>query len=138
MKLNVIQQPDEQLIQFLSKQIVDFNMANWEVTERLPLAVTATDDNDQIVGGASGITFGNWLLLERLWVSDVNRGNGTGVKLLKSIEQAAIERGCSSCLLDTLNFQAKPFYEKYGYKVEWVQPDYPKTGCKYFMTKALR
>lgn len=41
------------------------------------------------------------------------------------------------CLLDTLNFQAMPFYQKYGYETQWVQQGYPKTGCKYFMAKKL-
>lgn len=112
-------------------------MARWEVTERLPIAVTITSDDGCILGGASGRTFGNWLLLERLWVDEAQRGNQLGVTLLTQIENAAQARGCTMCLLDTLNFQAKPFYEKYGYQVEWIQSDYPKTGCKYFMTKQL-
>jgi hypothetical protein len=41
-------------------------------------------------------------------------------------------------LLDTLEFQAKPFYQHHGYQVQWVQQDYPFAGgAKYFMTKTL-
>jgi ribosomal protein S18 acetylase RimI-like enzyme len=40
-------------------------------------------------------------------------------------------------MLETLNFQAKPFYEKFGYQVVWTQENYPKTGCQYFMVKQL-
>ena len=40
--------------------------------------------------------------------------------------QAAIKRGCKFALLDTLNFQAKPFYEKFGYKLQWAQENYPR------------
>lgn len=41
-------------------------------------------------------------------------------------------------LLDTLEFQAKPFYQRHGYHIEWVQQDYPFAGgSKYYMTKTL-
>jgi ribosomal protein S18 acetylase RimI-like enzyme len=70
-------------------------------------------------------------------MSDELRGQNIGSQILKEIEQAAKKRGCTQCLLDTLNFQAMPFYEKHGYQTQWVQQGYPKTGCKYYMLKAL-
>jgi ribosomal protein S18 acetylase RimI-like enzyme len=60
-----------------------------------------------------------------------------GVKILAQLETAAVARGCTLSMLDTLNFQAMPFYEKQGYQTKWVQENYPKTGCKYFMVKEL-
>ena len=53
------------------------------------------------------------------------------------LESAAVGRGCQYSLLDTLNFQAAPFYQKFRYEKKWVQENYPKTGCKYFMVKHL-
>ncbi len=60
-----------------------------------------------------------------------------GTKILLMLEETAIKRGCKFVLLDTLNFQARPFYEKHGYEVKWTQQNYPKDGCKYFMVKEL-
>ncbi|MEW9798604.1 GNAT family N-acetyltransferase [Alteromonas sp. CYL-A6] len=137
MKIELHDDPDPALIDFLSQRIVEFNMANWEVTERLPLAVTMKDDNGNVLAGASGRTFGDWLLLERLWVDESLRGQHIGSRLLNEIERVARQRGCTKCLLDTLNFQARPFYEKHGYDVQWAQQGYPRTGCKYFMVKTL-
>ncbi|MFQ3210090.1 MAG: ribosomal protein S18 acetylase RimI-like enzyme, partial [Colwellia sp.] len=82
-------------------------------------------------------TFGDWLLINTLWVSNELRGQDIGSNILKEIEFAAKQRGCVKCLLDTLNFQAMPFYEKHGYQTQWIQKNYPRTGCKYFMLKEL-
>lgn len=137
MKIEVLQNPDTQLIDYLDKQIADFNWSNWEVQERKPLAVQIKNEHGEVIAGAAGRTFGNWLQLSTLWVSEELRGKAMGSQILKSFEDAGKKRGCTTCLLDTLNFQAMPFYKKHGYKTQWVQQNYPKTGCKYFMTKTL-
>ncbi|WP_293751086.1 GNAT family N-acetyltransferase [uncultured Paraglaciecola sp.] len=137
MNIEVLENPEQDLIEYLDKKIADFNWANWEVSERTPLAVQIKNAQGEVVAGAAGRTFGDWLLLNTLWVSDELRGQNIGSQILKEIEQAAKKRGCTQCLLDTLNFQAMPFYEKHGYQTQWVQQGYPKTGCKYYMLKAL-
>jgi len=136
-KIDVIDEPTPELTQFLDERIAEFNWAHWEVNERLPIAVQIKDNDGNIIAGAAGRTFGNWLMLSTLWVSEVLREQNIGSKILSAIEQAAITRGCSMCLLDTLNFQAMPFYKKHGYTIQWQQESYPKTGCRYYMTKAL-
>jgi len=137
MNIEILEQPQQSLIDFLDQKIAEYNWKNWEVNERLPLAVQIKDDSDHIIAGAAARTFGNWLLLNTLWVAEDHRGKDLGSKILKAIERAGIERGCIQCLLDTLNFQAMPFYQKYGYKTQWIQENYPQTGCKYFMVKQL-
>jgi len=137
MKIEVIDNPDQTLVDFLSNKISEFNWARWEVKERLPLAIQITDDKGDVIAGAAARTFGDWLLLDTLWVSEALRGQDMGSKILKQLEASAKSRGCKKCLLDTLDIQARPFYEKHGYNVEWTQEGYPKTGCKYFMVKVL-
>jgi len=137
MKIEVIENPEQALIDFLDKQIADFNWANWEVSKRLPLAVQVKNDQGEVVAGAAARSFGDWLLIDTLWVSEELRGQDVGSKILTELEMAGKKRGCKKCLLDTLNFQAMPFYQKYGYETQWVQEGYPKTGCKYFMVKSL-
>lgn len=137
MKLTLLEQPEDSFIQLLSNKISEFNWQHWDVTERLPIAVKVADDEQNIIAGASGRTFGRWLLLERLWVDQNYRGQQLGLKLLSAIEQAAINRGCAEVMLDTLEFQAKDFYLKQGYQVQWTMENYPKTGKRYYMTKQL-
>lgn len=137
MKIELLEDPDKEFASFLSKKLVEFNWQHWKDVERKTLAVKITENNE-VIGGASGQSFGNWLMLERLWVSEGYRGKNIGHKLLTTFEKQGVERGCRMCLLDTLDFQAKPFYEKNGYKVQWIQEQYPKAGSKYFMVKTLR
>ena len=137
MNIEIIDNPDQDLVSFLSNKISEFNWLNWEVQERLPLAAQLTNDRGEVIAGAAARTFGDWLLLDTLWVSDDLRGQNVGSQILNEIERVAKLRGCKKCLLDTLNFQAKPFYEKHGYEVQWTQEGYPKEGCKYFMVKNL-
>ncbi len=137
MNIEVLDNPEQKIIDYLDQKIADFNWANWEVSERIPLAVQIRNEQNEIIAGAAGRTFGDWLLLNTLWVSDELRGQSIGSEILKQIEQSSKQRGCKKCLLDTLNFQAMPFYEKHGYNIQWIQEGYPKTGCKYFMMKEL-
>jgi GNAT superfamily N-acetyltransferase len=137
MNIEILENPEQQLIDYLDKKIDDFNWANWEVSERIPLAVQIKNDHGEVIAGAAARSFGDWLLLDTLWVSDELRGQNIGRKILKEIEATGKKRGCTKCLLDTLNFQAMPFYQKHGYTTQWVQQGYPKTGCKYFMVKEL-
>lgn len=135
MELEVLQNPGKELVDFLDRKIVEFNWKNWEIKERIPLAVQMKSDDGRVLAGAAGRSFGYWFLLDSLWVSDELRGKRIGSELLSKIEHAATERGCTRCFLETLNFQAMPFYEKHGYQTQWVQRDYPYTGCQYFMVK---
>ncbi len=141
MNIEQLDDPDQELIDFLSNKIAEFNWQHWKehenIHQRNPLALQIKNDEGEVIAGAAARTFGDWLLLDTLWVSDVLRGQNIGSKLLAQLETVAKQRGCKRCLLDTLNYQARPFYEKKGYQVQWVQAGYPKTGCKYFMVKEL-
>jgi GNAT superfamily N-acetyltransferase len=137
MTIEVVENPDQSLLDFFTNKIAEYNWQNWEVSERKPLAVQMKNEQGKVIAGATARSFGDWLLLDYLWVSEELRGQNIGSKLLAKIEATGKSRGCVKCLLDTLDFQAKPFYERHGYKVEWTQEGYPKTGCKYFMVKAL-
>ncbi|MFA0813976.1 GNAT family N-acetyltransferase [Microbulbifer epialgicus] len=121
----------------MDKKIDEFNWKNWEVKERHPLAVQLKNKSGEVIAGAAARSFGDWLLLDTLWVSEELRGQNIGRQLLSKIESSGKQCGCKRCLLDTLNFQAMPFYKNQGYEVKWVQEGYPKDGCKYFMVKEL-
>jgi GNAT superfamily N-acetyltransferase len=137
MKITVVDQPSKQLLAEIEHKIEEFNLEHWEVKERRPIAIEVRDEQNNLIAGATARTFGYWLLIDNIWVSGNIRGKNIGSRVLSELEKAAIDRGCKFALLDTLNFQAKPFYEKFGYKVQWVQEKYPKEGCKFFMVKQL-
>ncbi len=138
MKIEIINELDKEFVKYINDQLDKFNFVRWEVKEVKPLAIKVTDDNGKVIAGSASRSFGYWLLLDSLWVSEVMRGQDLGTKILVQTEAAAKARGCRYVLLDTLNFQARPFYEKHGYKVQWTQNNYPnENGCKYFMVKEI-
>ncbi len=122
----------------LAKQkIAEFNALHWDASKRQQLGLKLENAQGELIAALAGRTFGYWFYLESLWLDDTVRGKGIGSQLLAEAERIAKDRGCRFVILDTLDFQAKPFYQRHGYQVQWTQPDYPFTGCKHFMTKRL-
>jgi GNAT superfamily N-acetyltransferase len=94
-------------------------------------------DDGEILGGALGNTWGLWLYVSDVWVDPAMRGKGYATKLMTAIEQLAAERGCVNSYLDTFSFQARPLYEKLGYKVFGTLENHPKGHSHYFLKKTL-
>jgi len=102
-----------------------------------PIAVLARDRQAALVAGAVGTTNWNWLHVALLWVSEPCRHTGLGSRLMAEIERAAAERGCTHAHLDTFSYQARPFYERHGYRVFGVLENYPPGHQRFFMEKTL-
>ena len=96
------------------------------------------DPLNKVVGGITGEVFGGWVYISLLWVDEALRNQGYGSRLLSTLEQEAIKLNCGNAHLDTYCFEARPFYEKAGYKVFGVLKDYPKGYSKFFMWKILK
>ena len=101
------------------------------------LLVTVRDEQGTAVGGLVGATYLGWLQIQAVWLPDALRGRGYGTQLMAIAEQEAIRRGCPRVYLETLSFQALPFYEKLGYTVFSRLPDFPVGGARYALTKSL-
>jgi GNAT superfamily N-acetyltransferase len=94
-------------------------------------------DGGEVVGGLLGATYLGWLQVQAFWVPEAMRGAGLGRSLLALAEAEAVRRGCPRVFLETLSFQALPFYEKCGYKVFSTLADFPPGGARYALTKEL-
>jgi GNAT superfamily N-acetyltransferase len=114
-----------------------FNAPHMTHEEPSPFNVVLRDDQGAIVGGCMCETRWQWLFVDRIWVSQNHRGAGFGSALLEAAEDAARARGCTRAYLDTLSFQAKPFYEKLGWQLFGTQHDYPPGLTRYFLQKDL-
>ena len=102
-----------------------------------PIAVFARNKDDELVGGILGYLNWRWLHVSLLWVGADQRGKGLGSKLLTRLEAVAVERGCRHAHLDTLGFQARPFYEAHGYEMFAALDDYPREHQRVFLKKDL-
>jgi len=100
--------------------------------------VIAKDNKGDVLGGIRANGYWNYCIVELLWLSKETRGEGLGTRLMAAAENFAIEKGFSYIRTETLSFQAKPFYEKLGYKVFGELPDYPKGHTTYCLVKELK
>ncbi len=87
------------------------------------------------LGGLTGWTEYDWLFVSTLYLPEHLRGQGHGRELMARAEVFAQTRGCVGIWLDTFSFQARPFYERLGYKVFGTIDDHPIGGARYFMQK---
>jgi GNAT superfamily N-acetyltransferase len=92
---------------------------------------------ERIVGGLTGATVWGWLEVKLLWVSEHHRGRGYGTRLLRTAEDEARRRGCHHAVLDTVDFQARGFYEALGYRTFASLADFPRGHSRIFFEKTL-
>ena len=102
-----------------------------------PLNLFIRREDGSIAGGLLGDVYWGWLHINILWVDEGLRRQGYGERLLKRAEEEALQKGCRAVHLDTMSFQAKPFYEKFGYAVFGVLDDLPLGHQRIYMTKKL-
>jgi GNAT superfamily N-acetyltransferase len=79
------------------------------------LAVFARNTAGKIIGGATGFTVWQSLVLEMVWVDEAHRGKGLAKNLVERSEHEAVKRGCDVAYLWTAKFQAPGLYPKLGY-----------------------
>ena len=102
-----------------------------------PVAFFVKTDEGEILGGLLGQIWAQWLSIATLAVREPFRGRGYGTKLLARAEGYALESGCTNAWLSTFSFQARPFYERLGYRLFGTLEDCPKGHSLFFMTKRL-
>jgi GNAT superfamily N-acetyltransferase len=136
MEFNLIENPDSTAVNEIRDRLRAYNMQFWEVTDKLQYSLTVSEDGC-LTGGLIFSIFGQWLELEFLWVDQPIRGRNIGATLLDKAETFAKQCGCAYVSVNTMSFQAKPFYEKHGYVLMYTQKNYPKTSCRYYLEKIL-
>jgi GNAT superfamily N-acetyltransferase len=117
--------------------VSNYNVALTGHTEWFPVAFFLKDENGEVLGGLLGDIWAAWLHVKTLAVVAPARGHGFGKELMKRAELYAVERGCTNAFLDTFSFQARPFYEKLGYRVFGMLENHPAGHQHYFMAKQL-
>jgi GNAT superfamily N-acetyltransferase len=122
---------------FVRDGLALFNVAVTGDSYYSPLAIFLKDERGAVLGGALGHIWGGWLDLDTLWVAEPFRMQGYGAKLLRAAEDEARTQGCHGVFLTTFSFQARPFYEKFGYEVVADVADYPKGHTHHILKKKL-
>ena len=114
-----------------------YNRSKREEAESEPLNLYVEDEKGNLLAGLVAETFGNWLEIEYLFVTEELRGQGIGSKLLEQAENEAKKRNCQFAFVNTYQFQAPDFYKRHGYKEVFTLQDYPYTGKRFYYQKDL-
>jgi len=99
--------------------------------------VMARDIAGVLQGGIRATCYWNTLHLELLWLSEDARGSGVGRKLIDQAEAFAVENNCENAFVETTSWQAKPFYEKNGYRLMATLHNRPKGHSTHYLSKLL-
>ena len=138
MNYTVTDDPKSEDIKEVIDGLVEFNEPFIKEVKAIDVACYSHSDDGVKTGGIVGQLWGNWLTIKCLWVSKEHRGKGVGCDLLSKLEKYALDKGCVCALLDTYSFQAKPFYEKYGYECRMTLENNPISTQRHYMAKMLR
>ena len=96
----------------------------------------AVYENDTYLGGATASIFGNTLHLSLLAVKKSARKQGIGTLLMNYIEKEAQNYHCTYITVNTQDYQARQFYERFGFSVFGEIKDTPFEGTtKYYLKK---
>ena len=136
MKLR-LENTDSKKTHELGNLIRSYNQSKREPSKSEPLNIYVEDEQGNLLAGMSAETFGNWLEIEYLYVSEALRGQGLGSDILQRAEEEARDRKCKYSFVDTFHFQAPDFYKKHGYEEVFRLKEYPYTGERYYYTKEL-
>jgi GNAT superfamily N-acetyltransferase len=116
-RLRIETEPANADVKFLLDSLYRYNVERTGRDDGQLLAILLRDEMDRIVAGLYGWTWGGWLKIDYLWVSQEERRQGRGRQLLAAAEAEARKRGCSHATLNTFSFQAPDFYPKFGYRI---------------------
>ena len=137
MNLRITDDGDERDIHEIHEMLKEYNLSRREASKNVPVGIYLEDENSRKLAGLTGETFGNWLCIRYLFVSESLRGKGIGSRLLETAESEAKRRGCKYAFVDTFSFQAPEFYKSHGYQEVFALEEYPYTGKRHYFTKEL-
>ena len=95
------------------------------------------DQKEKVIGGTSGTLFYGSLYVDSLWVDETLRNQGWGTKLMEEAEKVGKKHGALFATLNTMDWEALPFYQKLGYSIEFTREGYEKDSKMFMLRKSL-
>jgi GNAT superfamily N-acetyltransferase len=125
------------------KRLISLLSENQESEKNVPAEENisfslALYENNRYIGGVTANSWMNTTHISLLALKKDKRLKGYGTQLLKKAEAFAVECGAKQMTINTQDYQAKSFYEKYGYQVFGELADTPFEGTtKYYLVKQV-
>ena len=97
----------------------------------------AKNREGKITGVITGRAYYNEVHIVDLIIGEAYRKSGLGSRLVRTVEEAYRGKGYDVVTLTTFGFQAPVFYQKLGYRVEFIRENSDPKLSKYFLSKEL-
>lgn len=127
-------QEDEQV---LFEGIADEAALKKNMDRITPFAIFIKDPQGVVVGGVNGFSCYGCLYVDMLWLKAELRKKGLGKNLMLEAEKIGRKRRCTFSTVDTMDWEALPFYERLGYSVEFIREGFEKESKMYMLRKRL-
>ena len=130
--------PDPADTAIIQEELRAYNTSQAGYDDYRPLAVFVTDPaSGKVLGGLYGGSYLGQLRIDRFFLPEGLRRGRLGSRLLAMAEEEGRRRGCTRVALNTLEIQARGFYEKQGYETA-ATLDCDSPGItRYLMSKRL-
>lgn len=128
--------PEAADVAIVTEGVLSFGRALAVGGNARPLACFVREDG-ALIAGAVGRTEFARLFVTSLWVAEDRRCRGLGAELLARMEREAMQCGCTSSMIETLNDRVADLYARQGYKPVAVVPAYVGTFTRHIMLKEL-
>ena len=116
MELVEVHDPGEDAHELIARHLRASNRRNMPRLEAaFEHAWFLKNEAGEVMGGLWAEKTMDWVFVEKLFVPEALRGQGVGSDLLARVETRAREWQAYGLWLDTFGFQARGFYERYGY-----------------------
>jgi GNAT superfamily N-acetyltransferase len=137
MKVSLEDDADDTIQKALVVGMRAFNAAATGGILSQKIAIAIRDDGGNLLGGVIGRLAGDSIYMEIVFAEEQIRNTGLGREMMLMAEAEAKRRGAREAWLYTMSFQAKPFYEKLGYRQFAELPWEGAKHARHFMRKEL-
>ena len=112
MHFRITDDADERDVREIYAHLKAYNLKHRELSQNVSAGVFLEDEAGRKLTGLTGESFGSWLCIQYLFVSEQLRGQGNGSRLLESAEKEAERRGCKYAFADTFSLSGARILRK--------------------------
>jgi GNAT superfamily N-acetyltransferase len=134
LNIEVADNPSDQDVREVIDGVRAYNLGMTGNQAPRTVAAFLRDAHGTILGGAIGGLWGRSIHIAGMWVAERERDKGHGTALMKAVEDYAAARGHHLSYVETTSFQARPFYERLGYRV-FAELEGIDEGCTMFFLR---
>lgn len=121
--------------EYVKRRLGEYNIAITGHSDYEPAYFILRDSESTIRGALLAYVWGGWLHVDVFWIEESLRGQGWGTKMLEAAHKIGQEKGAVAAWLDTFSWQARPFYERFGYETVFTVGDNPVGFARHYMQK---